>query len=156
MRLLGQFFNNHKMTHKIWCAFFVCLSVTVEGSRLLDRSVSFEDFREGKSLVGFVIRSIRDVSRRKCVALCLQTPTCLSLHFVKHRSYQLNSGDAFTYGSQFGNDPNSIYVGMKREEVPKCIERGKPVNVLNAASSQCQINQKIQDAIPGELGKKYG
>ena len=126
------------------------------GEPLVHRSVTFEDFRPKEKLIGCKLRTISDIPIRKCGAVCLQTPTCLSFNYLKPRHCELNSGDVFTEGSTTVDDPLSVYLGMRKHQFPKCFEKGSPKDIQNdTLPNFCQINQKRVDATWGHWTKNW-
>ena len=123
------------------------LQFSVRCSPLVDRSVSFNDFRAAQKLVGHVIGVKAVIIRRKCAMLCLQTPACMSFNYFKSRNCHLNSRDVLTPGTEMVQDPHSIYQGMRMNEIPKCLEKGNAKGIqYDGSPNFCKINQKRQDS----------
>ena len=115
---------------------FSLLSITVKVSFTSRKFPSAARFLvilailQGKRLEGSVIESQRVHSRKLCAMECSKKRTCRSYNFCGLRKCQLNSEDVYSTLSGddlITNDPNCLYVEMRKDFWPSCEEKGQKV-----------------------------
>ena len=86
-----------------------------------------------------VLEETTVASRMACSQRCVTTPECKSFNICYRRVCQLNVGDIFSKGSELVEDSSCIYVGMERDFVPRCRERGveKQITDDENAGTRC-------------------
>ena len=137
---------------------FKCLSFTNRiFSDYMFRSHGYEDTRYHRKLTNVEGKTLFPVdSKTKCTTRCSADPKCISVNFCLPKSCSFNFGDAFTKGTELISDPFCIYVGMKRDYVPRCYEQGAIKLITNDYDPGiCQINQKRQDPIWTDVDVDY-
>ena len=111
------------------------------------RFIYFNDHRPGEILTGKFLAFYSETSRPYCAKLCSLSSNCISYNYYMTRVCQLNSGDVFSKNAELLEDPASTYFGMKRDERPICVEKGREKDIRDDRTPNfCNINLKRQDA----------
>ena len=131
--------------------FCLTISVTVSGGVSVTpkarRSAVFEDVRPGVKLAGIHSSNYNNILYFDCAGHCIINPGCISVNWYKSLICELNFGDVYSLHSTLESDPTSTYVGMRKDEIVKCEEKGIPKRIQDdrIIKNFCQINRKRID-----------
>ena len=99
---------------------------------VLFRFVAFEEKHYDRSLSnGTIVGEIKVNSQSECCQKCVAIPACKSVNICYGENCQLNEADRFRNGTKLEVQKNCVYVGMKREFVPRCREKGANKEITN-------------------------
>ena len=76
-----------------------------------------------------VLNTTEVTSQIECNERCLIRPRCKSANFCYREICELNEEDIFSKGVNLESDINCVYLGMKRNFVPQCFEKGKTKDI---------------------------
>ena len=94
---------------------------TVSSTPLAERSILFEDVKEGVKLTGSLLAIYKNVGVSTCSKLCLDTLACLSFNWCSDKMCQLNSADTFSISyAVFEQDVFCTYLGMNQNDTVEC------------------------------------
>ncbi|XP_075246920.1 uncharacterized protein LOC142340253 [Convolutriloba macropyga] len=123
-------------------------------NQLSRRFILFDDVQMGCNLIGSELASFVLRTRKSCSAKCLITPSCKSYSFcnsvcqLKFRGvHEVDISD----DNIWLKDSNCVYVGMRKETSPECVQLGSFVDIKNdfLVPNICQINHKRVDCQTG-------
>ena len=133
------------LCHLIWCPVVNLMPSAIT------RIVPFDDFRKGQKLTTEPLKVFKKISTTSCLQFCSKTSQCLSVSICFGGVCQINSGDAFSIGVSLIPSDSCDYVGMKRNEAPRCREERKERNIRDDSEpNKCEINEKRVDSVCGE------
>ena len=114
---------------------------------LSQRMIQYGDMLKGKRLMGNHSKTQFKTSKPFCAFLCLITPECLSFNTCSPEKCELNQGDKFSMQAVLENHPACSYVGMKRDYIVQCQQKGVPESVRDDSDydNLCQVNLKRID-----------
>ena len=99
---------------------------------VLFRFVAFEEKHYDRTLSNAtIVGEIKVHSQSECCQKCVAIPACKSVNIYYGKICQLNEADRFRNGTKLEVQKNCVYVGMKREFVPRCREKGANKEITN-------------------------
>ena len=126
---------------------FLLHVVEASGHLLSQRMIQYGDMLKGKRLISNQWKTQFKTFRQFCAFLCLITPECLSFNTCSPEKCELNQGDKFSMEAVLENYPACSYVGMKRDYIVQCQQKGvsKSVREDSEYDNLCQIDLKRID-----------